>query len=182
MLLLVSPLYTALQERRILGKCLELLTLACIENHTYQFNEETRQQMKGGAIGLKVTQALARLYMLWWDSQFLKLAGTAGAEIAMYKRYVDDITIIMVPTQPGLEYKNESLIINEENINKEKEIKSDKRTMKIIMDIGNSIHKSIQLTTDYPSEHKDNKIPILDLKVWTERKNSKTMVLHEFYK
>ena len=33
-----------------------------MENHTYLFKEETRLQMKGGAIGLKVTQALARLY------------------------------------------------------------------------------------------------------------------------
>jgi hypothetical protein len=83
------------EERIIMAKCLEMMTMACMENHTYTFNNMIRLQKKGGAIGLKVTQALARLYMLWWDKQFLKLAKDAGAELAMYKRYVDDTNIIV---------------------------------------------------------------------------------------
>ena len=34
--------------------------------------------------------------------------------------------------------------------------------------IGDDIHSSIQLEVDYPSNHRDQKLPILDLKVWLE--------------
>ena len=49
--------------------------------------------------------------------------------------------------------------------------------MEKVRQIGNNIHPSIQLEVDYPSKHNDNKMPILDLKVWVE--NNK--VKHEFY-
>ena len=42
---------------------------------------------------------------------------------------------------------------------------------------GNNIHPSIQIEVDFPSKYDDNKMPILDLKVWVE--NNK--VKHEFY-
>ena len=47
--------------------------------------------------------------------------------------------------------------------------------------IGNDIHPSIPLEVDFPSNHEDGKMPILDLKVWTERKENKTIIMHEFY-
>jgi len=34
-----------------------------------------------------------------------------------------------------------------------------------------TIHKSIELEADYPSRHRDGKLPILDLKVWVEKRN-----------
>ena len=40
----------------------------------------------------------------------------------------------------------------------------DQMMFRIVRDIGNEIHKSIQLTTDTPSENEDRKVPILDLK------------------
>ena len=53
-----------------------------------------------------------------------------------------------------------------------------------------TIHKSIELEADYPSRHRDGKLPILDLKVWVEKRNrvidnaqkhEVKVVLHEFY-
>ena len=53
---------------------------------------------------------------------------------------------------------------------------------RIVRDIGNEIHKSIQLTTDTPSENADNKVPILDLKCWVgEGRDGKERVLYEHY-
>ena len=40
--------------------------------------------------------------------------------------------------------------------------------MKLVKEIADSIHPSIQLTADYPSNNEDTKIPILNLKVWTK--------------
>ena len=57
----------------------------------------------------------------------------------------------------------------------------DKRTMMVVKEIGNSIHPSIQLEIDYPSNHSDKKMPSLDLKVWVETKEGETRIIHEYY-
>ena len=38
-----------------------------MESHVYKFNGKTYQQSQGGAIGLELTGAVARVYMIWWD-------------------------------------------------------------------------------------------------------------------
>ena len=62
--------------------------------------------------------------------------------------------------------------------------------MNLVQKIGNSIHPSISLEVDYPSQHVDGKLPILDLKVWVELRQIQSVgeggsevnvVLHEFY-
>ena len=57
----------------------------------------------------------------------------------------------------------------------------EKNTAEIVRITGNTIHKSIVLETDCPSNHPDNKLPILDLKVWLEEANRKQKVMHEYY-
>ena len=62
--------------------------------------------------------------------------------------------------------------------------------MLLFHSIRNSIHPSIRLEVDYPSRHGDGKLPILDLKVWIEKRGrvgdggqdrDVYVVLHEFY-
>ena len=62
--------------------------------------------------------------------------------------------------------------------------------MNKIKEIGNGIHPSIQLEIDYPSKHQDNKMPILDVKIWIEKRKKKgrneeegyeTKIIHEYY-
>ncbi len=55
--------------------------------------------------------------------------------------------------------------------------------MELLLEIGNSIHKSTQLTTDFPSKNQDKKLPILDLKVWTKKKDhQEIMIVYEHYR
>ena len=44
----------------------------------------------------------------------------------------------------------------------------DKRTALVIKDVANSIHPMIQMEEDFPSNHEDDKIPILDLECWMD--------------
>lgn len=46
-----------------------------------------------------------------------------------------------------------------------REERQDEEVWKQIREVGDQIHKSIQLEADYPSKHADNKVPILDIKV-----------------
>ena len=87
-------------------------------------------------------------------------------------RYVDDINLIVKALPPNEPEENNS--------------PKDKRTFERAREIGNAITENIQLTTDYPSNYSDNKVPILDVKVWThheivENNTTKTTILHEFY-
>ena len=58
--------------------------------------------------------------------------------------------------------------------------------MPVIKQIGNHIDPSIQLEVDYPSLHTDNKLPLLDIKMWStkiqnEENEDVNIILHEYY-
>ena len=63
--------------------------------------------------------------------------------------------------------------------------KDDERTMLRLQEIANSIHPSIQLTVDYPSNNENGRIPILDTEQWIEEVNvggvKKHQILHSHY-
>ena len=104
----------------------------------------------------------------------------------MYKRYVDDINIVVAAAKPQMSCENGEIVSRHES-QSSTGVPVDKRTMLLIQEIGNSIHPSIQIKVDCPSEHQDGKIPILDLKVWIEESNPEQnvsgshVILHEFY-
>ena len=163
-----------------------------MENHLYTFDGQIKLQSKGGPIGLQLTGVLAQLFMVWWDRQFKIKMDENGLRLRMYKRYVDDVNVIVNAPRSGLKFvESEDRVIQDEDIvEQELAIKADKRCMNLVQKIGNSIHPSISLEVDYPSQHVDGKLPILDLKVWVELRQIQSVeeggsqvnvVLHEFY-
>ena len=67
----------------------------------YRWNNLVMLQTRGGGIGDKLAQAAARLFMIWWDSQFLLVLKTAELTITLYKRYVDDGNCKVIAVPPG---------------------------------------------------------------------------------
>ena len=61
----------------------------------------------------------------------------------------------------------------------------DETTMKTIQRIANTIHTSIQVTIDYPSNHTNRRMPVLDLEQWMEEieihGEKKYQILHSHY-
>ena len=57
------------------------------------------------------------------------------------------------------------------------------RTMALIHEMASSLVPGIYFTTDLPSNHQTNKVPILDTQVWTETsaQGSGTKIRHKFY-
>ena len=51
-----------------------------------------------------MTGELGVVFMSWWDKQFLEKLRRIGIETLLYKRYVDDINIVMVAPDAGLNY------------------------------------------------------------------------------
>ena len=78
-----------------------------------------------------------------------------NVNVLVYKRYVDDINMV-------IETKEEA---------REEEV------WKHIRETSIEIHQSIQLEADFPANHDEQKVPILDIKVWIENDR----VMHEYY-
>ena len=175
--------------RRMLGEALNVVLMFIMKNHVYGFGGIIKKQVKGGPIGLELTGVLAQVFMVWWDKRFKESLREMGIPLYMYKRYVDDINVVVGRVEPGTRFINGTLTVNDDARIQDKDRSTDEQCMALLKEIGNDIHKSIQIEVDYPSKHTDGKLPILDLKVWVEKKKIVRdgvdcyvhCVLHEFY-
>ena len=61
----------------------------------YMFDGQMKLQSKGGPTGLELTGVLAQFFMAWWDRQFKIKMAENGFRLRMYKRYVDDVNVIV---------------------------------------------------------------------------------------
>ena len=142
--------------KSMLCKALEVGIKKVMETHVYKFDRQIRKQENGGAIGLEMTGELAGVFMMWWDRRMKEKLSEEGVSVQLYKRYVDDINIVL----------------------KTKKSEDEKETLEKVKSIGDRIHSSIQLEADYPAKYEDRKVPILDLKVWVNEDNQ---IIHEYY-
>ena len=158
------------REKRLMMKEAIKIGLALIlRNHVYLFDNKIRRQEDGGPIGLDLTEVVAKIFMNWWDRQFLLKLQQLKYDIHLYKRYVDDINLCLEALKEhnidGLTY-----IGNEFNDDVEK----DEKTFTILSSIANEITKCIKVETDYPSKNEDKAVPILDIKVYITKIKKKT--------
>ena len=153
----------------MLTEAMRVVLLFIMQNHIYTFDDEIKLQSRGGPIGLQLTGVLAQLFMVWWDRQLERRMGELGLEQRMYKRYVDDVNVIMTETTPGLRFNGDRLVSSEDTIEEDRGVEADERAMRLFQAIANSIHSSVEMEIDCPSRHRDGKLPILDLKVWIEK-------------
>ena len=69
-------------------------------------------------------------------------------------------------------------IPQEDQIEFDRTLPEKKRTAAFLTEIGNSIHQSISVKADFPSNNPDGRMPLLDLKVWVDEDN---LVKFSFY-
>ena len=154
----------------MLAEALRVTILFLMTNHIYKFDGSIRRQTKGGPIGLEITGDLAQILMIWYDEHLKTRLIREGQILLLYKRYVDDINM-------GI--KNQWKHLGDRE-------KCEMKAAEMVEAEGNSIHKSTEITVDAPYRHQDRKLPMLDIKAWTEERvnengTTKTIILHEFY-
>jgi hypothetical protein len=170
------------EKRTMIILALQIALAFIMKNHHYTFGGEFKRQRKGGPIGLDLTGALAQIFMIWWSKEFKIRLEQLQLEVIMMKIYVDDINQGIPIIEPGTRYIDGELVIKEDLVVHDIAVADDLRTMLIYQSIGNSIHPSIQLEIDCSSNHDDEKMPILDLKMWVvELQNGGSRIMHEFY-
>ena len=137
------------QRRKMISLALMHGIRAVMTHHLYTFKGETYLQTEGGPIGLELTGSLARVFMLWWDKQFLSAVETAtseiGYELFMYKRYVDDCNMAGKSIPLGARLKDNKVVIDEDCVEADRALSADKRTAELIQQIANNICEFIQV-------------------------------------
>ena len=113
-----------------------------LKKHCYRFNGHIKKQENGGPIGLDITGVVAKIFMCWWDEKLLQGIKKAKLDVFLYKRYVDDINACVEVVKPGMRWNGGELIFNQAVVEEDEGIEDDKRTFKVIKEIGDAIHSS----------------------------------------
>ena len=172
---------TEQERRRMLGKMLELSIIFCMENHFYLLGGEVKRQANGAGTGLRCSEALGRAFGLDWDRRMIQKLEKLNWPPLMIKRYVDDLNALLRALKPGVRYNamEERLEMVEEMIELDNEKEKDARTMEVFKDIANTVDEDIEVEADFPSNHVDKFMPILDMKMAMDENNK---VKYKFYK
>ena len=78
------------QQQKMLALAVAHAVQTAMSHHTYMVADDIYQQMAGGSIGLELTGAVSRPFMLRWDCLYKMQVIKAGIAMTMYERYVDD--------------------------------------------------------------------------------------------
>ena len=81
--------------RKIWCEAIEVMIKQTMKNHCFKFKGKLYRQEQGGSIGLDLTGVIAEVYMSWWDGQLVVLLRGNGLFTLFYRRYVDDINMII---------------------------------------------------------------------------------------
>ena len=177
-----GQLPTQKQAARMMAQMIADAVNVAMSNHMYRFDGKIYLQTDGGPIGDELAQAVARIVMIWWDRKFLEKCVTLEIDIMMYLRYVDDTNKLVVPPPPGTRFEEGKLRIKQDKIEIDTQKPIDEVAGNVVKDIANSVTSMLEFEVDVCSKHIDGKMPVLDLKMWTEKEQGVTVIRHEFYK
>ena len=161
---------TVEEKKKVLSLCVEQGLIAALDSHLYMWHKEVKEQVDGLPIGLDLTRAVARLIMMDWDQQFLRLAAANNVTYHLYSRYMDDTANGTESLRPGTRWSEEEkrMIVHPHLMEEDEEVPNDMRTTREVAKMGSSISQMIQLTWDCPSNNINGKMALLNTEVWVE--------------
>ena len=74
------------QSAKMMAQMVAYAVEVAMSNHMYKFDGKVYLQTDGGPIGDELSQAVARLVMIWGDRNFLEKCSRLGLDIMMYMR------------------------------------------------------------------------------------------------
>ena len=123
---------------------------------------------------------IANFVMIWWSDEFRLKLDDLGIVNSLMKIYVDDVNGLFKSLVPGTEYRDGKLVYNAEKAEVDEKLPEDRITMEIVKEVANSIDDMIKMTIDFPSNYEDNKVPMLDVKVWVNESDN-NRIYYTFY-
>ena len=157
-----------MMTRKMFCLAIRVMVEKAMSLHDFHFDGQVYRQSGGGSIGLDLTGVISDIYMCVWDEKLKSLAERDGAVVMLYKRYKDDINVVLDPS--GMEI---------ESVGADR---SDRVVMERLKTLANTIDPCLKVTTDCCSNHEDRKVPILDVRVWIDKTSEdEWFILHSHY-
>ena len=135
------------QKKRLLALVVAAAVDITMASHVYIVGDTIFLQTDGGPIGLELTGALSRPFMMRWDRLYLLKVQEAGIKMLLYVRYIDDSNQIAVARNPDDDDETLAAELNE---------------------IANTVMDGIKMERDVCSKHDSRKLPILDMQCWLD--------------
>ena len=152
----------------IAAAVIECSIIITMTTHIYEFNGVLYLQCAGGAIGLRLTAALANLVIAFYDQTLETLLKREGISLNLKFRFVDDSRVGLRPIRAGWRWVNGGMTFKKEWIDEDLELNQQERTTKVIKEALNSICEYLVFTTEDALDYEDSKLPTLDCKIWLE--------------
>ena len=153
------------QLNKIQGLVAAELVNFLMSNHVYTVGDKIYKQTSGGPTGLDVSRILAGIAMYFFDIDLAKNIEEDNMQLNLHRRYMDDENIVVdVEDVPGVDRH-----VLETNIS---------NRLKSIAD--QIFPNMFTVTVDFPTNHPDGKMPLLDLKVWVDHESN--IIYHEHYR
>ena len=118
----------------------------------YQIDGEVYRQAEGGSIGMDLTGVVSDIYMIEWDKELIKKIHESSIMVKLYKRYKDDINMVLDVDGMQIEYGDDR--------------EREEETMKYVKTLAYEVDPALGVTVDYDHKYDDGRLPVLDLKVW----------------
>ena len=127
-------------------------------------------QSNGGPIGLKLSGAVGKIFMVSWGRRFKDALRTAtiafpAFQMHLHKLYVDDHLQVAEELPFGARFIDGEVVIVEERVNEDREVAGDMRTAKVLLDVANSVCPFTTMTIEVPSESPTGWMRVLDLQL-----------------
>ena len=71
-------------------------------SHIYSFHYKFHRQLKGGAIGSRLTEEVCKILMDVWITRFTEVLRLSGVDVYLLLKYVDDVNIMTSHIKAGL--------------------------------------------------------------------------------
>ena len=121
-------------------------------------------QTDGGPIGLRVTNAVARVRMIRWAKDVLKILEGCSVKVHLCKSYVDDVRFLLEKIVRGYKYEPavRQLIYDPAYEEKFKSMNDYQYSSVIMIDIMNSVSNDMKFTMEDQTQYSDKRLPTLD--------------------
>ena len=89
------------EVKKLIALLVKHMMKLAFKGHVYKFGDKIFLQTKGGPIGLRLSGSVARLILLWFDKQLIKIAKLNQIKVHLYKRYIDDVEGVLSKIKIG---------------------------------------------------------------------------------
>ena len=146
------------EVRLMFSLALKELVRVCMKSHTYSVGADGRLQSGGGPIGLKLSGAAGKVFMVNWCKKFKEKMRLATVDLPnfafhLYKFYVDDHNLVVEALPAGARLQGEKVRVVPEEIENDQLIPADSRTAKLLKEVANTAREFTKMEVDSPSEN-----------------------------